>query len=165
MKLNFLLVFFLYGTLSSFAQKINDLKFVDAQELEILGRAFDNTEGLYGRLPIDMKNEYREELWNLGTNTAGVAVRFSSNAKILGVKWSLLNDFSMSHMSSTGIKGIDLYVLENDKWHHLKVSRPNGKQSSSIIVANMEGVEKEYLAYLPLYDAATAVEFACDSKE
>jgi len=162
MRSNLLITFFLCGTLS-FAQKVNDLKFVDAQELEILGRAFDNTEGLYGRLPLDMKNEYREELWYLGANTAGVAVRFSSNAKALGAKWSLLNDFSMNHMASTGIKGIDLYVLNNEKWHYLGTSRPNGKQSSSLIISNMEGIEKEYLAYLPLYDAATALEFGCDS--
>ena len=162
MKLNLSIVFFLFGLLS-FSQTIDNLKFVDAQELEILGRAFDATEGLYGRLPVDMKNEYREELWTLGAHTAGVAVRFSSNAKTLGVKWSLKNDFSMYHMTASGIKGIDLYVLENDKWHYLGTGRPGGKQSSSLIIGNMVGAEREYLAYLPLYDAATALAFGCDS--
>ena len=162
MKINLLIVFSLYGILS-FAQTIDDLKFVDAQELEILGRAFDHTEGLYGRLPLDMKDEYREELWYLGANTAGVAIRFSSNAHALGAKWSLQNNFSMNHMASTGIKGIDLYVLENGKWHYLGTGRPNGKESSSLIISNMNGAEREYLAYLPLYDAAVSLEFGCDS--
>lgn len=161
-KLNLFIVFFLCAT-GLFAQKTDHLKFVSAQELELLGRAFDNTEGLYGRLPLDMKDEYREVLWNLGKNTSGVAVRFSSNAKVLGVKWSVLNDFSMAHMASTGIKGIDLYVLENGKWHYLGIGRPVGEQFASVIIGNMEGAEREYLAYLPLYDAATSLEFGCDS--
>ena len=161
-KLNLLIAFSLFGLWSS-AQTPNNLKFVDAQDLEILGRAFDNTEGLYGRLPSDMKNEYREELWNLGANTAGVAVRFSANAEKLWVKWSLQNDFSMHHMPATGIKGIDLYILENEKWRYAGTARPSGKQSSSLIIGNMEGFEREFLAYLPLYDAAIDVQFGCDS--
>ena len=68
MKKLYLSISFFFCVMLSFAQN-----YVDVQELEILGRAFDHTEGLYGRLPVDMKDEYRPELWSLGANSAGVA--------------------------------------------------------------------------------------------
>ena len=162
-KLNLLIVFILCA-MFSFAQAISDLKFVDAQNLEVLGRAFDNTSGAYGRLPSDMQSQYRADLWELGKCTAGVAVRFSSNATVLGAKWTLLGNYTMAHMAATGQHGLDLYVLDNGKWRYLGTGIPNNNTTnlSAILIDEMEGVEREYLLYLPLYTGATKVEIGCE---
>ena len=162
-KLNLSIVFSLCA-MFSFAQTVNELKFVDALDLEILGRAFDNTSGAYGRLPSDMQSQYRAELWELGKCTAGVAVRFSSNATVLGAKWTLLGNYTMAHMAATGQHGLDLYVLDNGKWRYLGTGIPDNNTTSlsAILIDEMEGVEREYLLYLPLYTGASKVEIGCN---
>ena len=158
MKKILLIGFFFCGMLS-FAQK-----YVDIQDLEILGRAFENTEGLYGRLPLDMKSEYRPDLWSYGAHSAGVAVRFSGyNVTELLVKWSVKSNFSMKHMASSGIQGVDFYIFENGKWQYLgtghdEIRIPLASGPATIIRYMDEGKDKEFLAYLPLYNNTVKVE-------
>lgn len=156
-------ILFALLTLSVFAQKASELKYIDAQELTIINKGFENTEMLYSRLPADIKDVARKAVWDLGLNSAGIAVRFSSNAKCIGAKWTLLNNFNMAHMPGTGIRGIDLYTLEKGEWRFVGTAQPNGKESSNVFVRNMAGDEREYMAYLPLYDGVTAVAFGVDS--
>ena len=64
-------------------------------------------------------------------------------------------------MAGTGIRGIDLYRLdENDHWHFIGTAIPNGKDTTKmqIAVSDMDGRDHEYMAYLPLYDGVTSVE-------
>lgn len=144
-------------------QKASELVYVDASELTLINKGFDNTELDYSRLPLDLKDRTREAVWSLGLNSAGLAVRFSSNAHALGARWTLLNNFHMNHMAATGIRGIDLYTLEGNTWKFIGTAQPNGKESSNVFVRNMDGSDREYLAYLPLYDGVTKVEFGADS--
>ena len=144
-------------------QKASELVYVDASELTLINKGFDNTELEYSRLPLDLKDRTREAVWSLGLNSAGLAVRFSSNAHALGARWTLLNNFHMNHMAATGIRGIDLYTLEGNTWKFIGTAQPNGKESSNVFVRNMDGSDREYLAYLPLYDGVTKVEFGADS--
>lgn len=147
----------------AFGQKASELKYIDAQELMLINQGFDNTELYYSRLPEDMKSRTRKAVWDLGLNSTGLAVRFSSDAKCIGAKWTLLNNFHMSHMPGTGIRGIDLYTLDNGKWYFIGTAKPNGKESQNVFVRNMAGEMREYVAYLPLYDGVTKVEFGVDS--
>ena len=93
----------------SMAQKASELVYTDVEEFaELINKGFDNTEMRYSRLPADLKDVTRKAVWDLGLNSAGLAVRFSSNAKVMGAQWPLLNNFHMNHMPGTGIRGIDL---------------------------------------------------------
>ncbi|MDD2594531.1 MAG: SGNH/GDSL hydrolase family protein [Bacteroidales bacterium] len=150
-------------SLSVYGQKVDSLRFVDAKDLMIINKGFDNTEYDYSRLPLDMKGVIRQAVWDLGLNSAGVAVRFSSDSKCIGARWTLLNNFGMSHMAATGVKGIDLYTLDNGTWKFIGTAKPNGKESANVFVRNMVGEMREYLAYMPLYDGATKVEIGVDS--
>lgn len=131
-------------------QKASDLVYTDARELMLINQGFDNTELYYSRLPLDMKDAIRKAVWDLGLNSAGLAIRFSTNAKAIGARWTLLNNFNMAHMAGTGIRGIDLYFLdENDTWRFIGTAQPNGKESSNVFVRNMSGQMRDYMAYLP----------------
>ena len=143
------------------AQKASELKYVNAKDLMLIGQGYDNTELYYSRLPEDMKPVTRKAVWDLGLNSAGLAVRFSTDSKTIGLRWTLLNHFIMHHMAGTGIRGIDLYQLdENDHWQFIGTGIPNGKDTTKtqIVVSGMEGKLHEYMAYLPLYDGVTQVE-------
>ena len=64
----------------------------------------------YDRLPISYKDKVRKPVWDLSKSSAGITVRFHSNSTTINLKWTVLNNLDMSHMASTGIKGIDLYT-------------------------------------------------------
>ncbi len=143
------------------AQKASELKYVDARNLMLINQGYDNTALYYSRLPEDLKPVIRQGVWDLGLNSAGLAVRFSSNSRVIGFRWTLLNNFIMHHMAGTGIRGIDLYRLdENDHWQFIGTAIPNGKDSTKvqIAVSGMDGRDHDYMAYLPLYDGVTKVE-------
>ena len=149
---------------SAFGQKASDLKYTDAKELMLINQGFDNTALYYSRLPEDLKDVTRKAVWDLGLNSAGLAVRFSSDSKAIGVKWKPLNNFAMGHMAATGVKGIDLYYLnENGEWSFIATAIPRIKDCQSLIVSRMDGKMREYMAYLPLYDGVEFVEFGVDS--
>lgn len=164
-KRSFLLVLLMAVTVSaSFAQKSSELVYTDVEEFAtLINQGFDNTEMKYSRLPADMKDKTRQAVWDLGLNSAGLAIRFSSNAKCMGAQWTLLNNFHMSHMPGTGIRGIDLYTLEGGEWKFVGTAKPTGKESLNIFFKNGDGREREYLAYLPLYDGVVKLEIGVDS--
>lgn len=152
------------AALDASAQKASELAYHDASELMIINKGFDNTESLYSRLPSDLKDVTREAVWDLGMNSAGLAVRFSTDSKCIGAQWELLNNLSMAHMAGTGIRGIDLYVLdEKDNWHFVGTAQPNGKESRNVFIRNMDGKMRDFMAYLPLYDGVVKLEIGIDS--
>jgi len=196
------------------AQKVSELEFTNVKDLikqgraVMIGQAEKGTadSAYYYRLPDRMKGVVRNELWDLGKNSAGIAIRFSSNAKCIGLKWTLINNFNMAHMAGTGIRGLDIYTLADyaapsdgvDKsantgekfkeafkslgkdakkagknavntvtgkssWIYVGVVFPNGKNSSGVFVRKMDGKQREYLMYLPLYDGIENLEIGVDS--
>ena len=156
-----LLILLLVTPAPAFSQKAAELKYVDARELMLINQGYDNTELYYSRLPEDLKPVTRKAVWDLGLNSAGLAIRFSTDSRTIGVRWKLLNNFVMHHMAGTGIRGIDLYQLdENDHWQFVGTAIPNGQDTTKmqILVSGMEGKDHDYMAYLPLYDGVTSVE-------
>ena len=61
-------------------------------------------------------------------------------------------------MAATGIRGVDLYWLNDGKWQFAKCGRPaKEKHTEATIISNMEPVEREWMLYLSLYDGVTDV--------
>jgi len=135
----------------------------DASAFPLLGKATQNTATRYERLPDSLKNISRKPLWDLGKNSAGLAVRFSSNSTTIAAKWEVLFNCEMNHMTPTGIKGLDLYCLQDGKWVFVNSGRPSGKVNTATIISNMEPQQREYMLYLPLYDGVTSLAIGIDS--
>ena len=70
------------------AQKASELKYVDAEKLMLINQGYDNTELHYSRLPEDMKSSTRKAVWDLGLNSAGLAIRFSTDSKVIGFRYT-----------------------------------------------------------------------------
>ena len=142
---------------------LSQIKYYTADQFSLIGKISDNTETRYERLPNYLKDKCRPPVWNLGKNTSGLAVRFRSNSTTISAKWEVLGNISMNHMTETGIKGLDLYAWEKNKWQFVNTARPTGKMNQQIIISNMLPKEREFLLYLPLYDGLTSLYIGVDS--
>ena len=159
MKKYFLLIGFLLCSLLAKGQIV----FHDASAFPLLGKASNNMKNRYTRLPDSLSNISREPLWVLGQNSAGLAIRFRSNSTTIAAKWEALYDNNMNHMTATGIKGLDLYCLQEGKWTFVNSGRPLGKVNTATIITNMKPEEREYMLYLPLYDGVASLAIGVDS--
>ena len=152
------------------AQKSSELVYHDAKLFRIMGRtvverAMEHTDSMaYTRLPWSQKEVFRSELWDLGLHSAGIAVRFRSNSKAIGVRWTVRNNFGMNHMAATGVRGVDLYILKGDEWRYAGSGIPvSGKENEKVLILGMDGEEKEFLLNLPLYDGVVQLQVGIDS--
>ena len=106
--------------------KAAPLQYVDAQELRIINKGWDNTLRKYTRIPAYLEDSVRSTLWERSQCSSGIAVRFATDSRRVGVKYQLLWNTHMLHMADTGLKGTDLYILEGDSvWRHVNTNRPN----------------------------------------
>lgn len=140
--------------------------FYDARDYVITGTVVKDAEKPWNRLPVELKDTLREELYDLGCNTAGMSVRFASNTTSIRVKWKSVLKRRMNHMTPTGIRGLDLYVLQDDStWTFVSSVRPNvnSKNSNYSVVAGMLPKDREYMMYLPLYDGVDSLYIGVDS--
>lgn len=143
----------------------DSLTYHDASTLPLLGTLAPDALNAYTRIPDSLKADMRPELWALGQNSAGLAVRFRSNASTIGAAWHSRNKFNMNHMTATGIRGLDLYVLDdNGQWTTMGSARPNffKHNTRTIVMTDMEPKMREYMLYLSLYDGVDSLFIGTD---
>jgi len=141
----------------------------DVKHLGIEGKGWLDTESLYDRLPLKAKGRVSTAVWGLSRCSAGLYVRFATNAKVVQVRWALNgairvepasngapDAFSLRNMPATGASGIDLYVKDKKgTFQFLGNARP--KDVVSIAKFDLPGGE-EYVLYLPLYNGIKHLE-------
>jgi hypothetical protein len=95
-----------------------------------------------------------EAVWNLSRHSAGMALRFRTNAREVWVDYDLLSDrLDMPHMPATGVSGTDLYAAaEGGALRWVQVSRPTEQHVQSQLAAGIDAADREYTLYLPLYN-------------
>ena len=141
--------------LSQNPEKKDTLKYFDGQSFAIIGKY--HSEKNYARFPMEYKNKVRSDVWDLGQNSAGISIRFRSNASVISVRWTLLADNNMDHMPSTGIKGVDLYAYVDNHWKYVNTGRVKGKVNEFTLVKTSDNIYREYLLNLPLYDGVDSL--------
>lgn len=126
----------------------------------IEGQAWpDQVSSRYDRLPSKAEQIVRKPVWNLSKQSAGLLIRFRSNASNILVRYQVNGNIAMRHMPATGVSGVDLYAKNSDgKWvwckgnysfkdtikYNFKNIRPNDKYHKK---------GREYHLYLPLYNS------------
>lgn len=134
------------------------VKFINADSLPLFGKGGWQTESRYQRLPSYLKGAIREQLWYLGTQSAGLYIRFATNSPFINARWSTTYNNSMAHMSQTGTKGMDLYTLRGGRWVFTGSAIPTGQKSSVQITSGIDSGMHEYMLYMPLYDNMASLE-------
>ncbi len=146
----FILLFFI-----SFAAISQDTLWTNVETLGIEGKGFANTEHYYDRLPKEAKNTVREGVWNLSHHSAGMLLRFYTNAPQFFVKWQLIHSkLELPHIAATGVSGIDMYVLDNaNTYLFMGCGIPKTTESTAVFKAGTQANHSfSYLLNFPLYN-------------
>ena len=110
--------------------------FTDASAFPVYGKVSDATKTRYQRLPAALEGVSRDPVWYLGTQSAGLYIRFRSNSTA---------------------------ILVDGAWKHAGVGRPSQeKTSTDCLVRNMTPEWREYMLYLSLYDGVDSLEIGID---
>ena len=137
--------------------------FTDASAFPVYGKASEATKTRYQRLPAALEGVSRDAVWRLGTQSAGLYLRFRSNSTSIHARWTSTYGSQLSNMNPTGVRGLDLYILVDGVWRHAGVGRPSDdKTTTYCMVKNMTPEEREYMLYLSLYDGVDALEIGVD---
>ena len=142
----------------------NGVKWIDGRYLPLEGRAFNDTEHYYDRLPAGVTTNVNKGVRSMKHHTSGMLFRFRTDSPKLTFKWVPYNaGLSMDHMPSTGMSGIDVYRFDTEKgkWLYVKTGRIwDGKKGGSLAIAWNPG--DACLVNLPLYNGIRSFELGID---
>lgn len=158
--IGFLTIIFLFQFTN--AQEDKNIKWwnpTDTNSLVVEGQAWpDQVASRYHRLPKQAEEIVRAAVWNLSKHSAGLSLRFRSDAESITVRYKVKGNHAMPHMPATGVSGVDLYAKTSDgdwRWYRGKYSFSDTIQYR---YSNINPKEKyhekgrEYQLYLPLYN-------------
>jgi len=130
----------------------NGVRWIDGTKLPIEGRAFDDVDHYYDRLPSGVTAKVNGGVRSMKHHTAGMQFRFTTDSETLHFKWVPYNPrLAMDHMPSTGVSGIDVYQLTKDgKWRYVKTGRISNAKGGSLTIPWTPGTP--CLVNLPLYN-------------
>src|SRR5690606_9913417 len=103
--------------------------------------------------------ELRPAVKQLLTNSAGLAISFTTNSTRIAAKWCTDERKPGNNMTAIAYEGLDLYIKRDGKWQFAGVGRPASSTCNEyMLVENMEPGVKECLLYLPLYDETVSLQ-------
>jgi lysophospholipase L1-like esterase len=156
---HFCLIVFLIG--STFNVKSQSIKWINPanNSIDVIdGRSWDRseTENIYDRLPFKAKELVRKPLWDLSKQSAGLKIRFRTNATEIKIRYALSGSLAMPHMPTTGVSGIDLYASLGKQSIWLKgnytFADTTSWQFTKPDKISDTGSGIEYTLFLPLYN-------------
>jgi len=133
----------------------------DIRHCDVEGRGWTDTKAFYDRLPAKAEKIVRKPVWNLSRHSAGMCVRFMTDAPTIHARWELrIERLSMPHMPATGVSGLDLYVRTGGgRWRWLANGRPTEFPVNTVkLIDGIPSGMREYMLYLPLYNGVKSVE-------
>lgn len=166
------LIILLILTVSGQWSMVNGQTWHDASEggFHIFGQGWPQlSQKKFQRLPITEKSKLNNvALWNASQLSAGLYVRFRTDATSISVRFTLTKQAVQHYnISSFGQSGVDLYARSDDgktfHWlgNHLNYGfgTPATANFRNIVPQNMEGnKECEYMLYMPNFNGVSKLE-------
>lgn len=156
------LVLNLLAVVTSFAQAPQQYTWRDpaASEFPVIeGQAWPaQTAAPYDRFPARAEKTLDPNVWNISHSSAGLYIKFRTNATSLVVRYAVKGALQMTHMPATGVSGIDMYAIDpNGQWKWAPATHSFGdtivyRFSNLMVSREFPGREYEYRLYLPLYN-------------
>ena len=139
------------------------IRWIDARDLDVEGRAWNDTKSFFDRLPARAEGKVPGAVWTLSQKSAGMCVRFVTDATALRFRWELTSPevsmLALPHMPATGVSGLDVYAkTDSGQWRWLAVARPTQLSNQVEVVKDLSPGMREYLIYLPLYNGTKSLE-------
>jgi lysophospholipase L1-like esterase len=167
-----LLLLFVFNI--SFAQDTTEIKWWNPANSEfpvISGQFWSNEiKSVYNRLPERAEESVRRAVWRLSKQSAGLSIRFWTNANSIHVKYKVRGNVSMPHMPSTGVSGLDLYGKSHDgEWLRCWGSYAVDKASNYHFIIDEDSDAysnhgNEYQLFLPLYNEIETLEIGVNKE-
>ena len=120
----------------------------------------------YHRIAESVKPQLRDAVWSLSKNSAGLTIRFYSNAPTISIRYKLENGTNMHNMAPMGSSGVDLYSLDAQGYERW-CAAPSGivirrgdesKYTYRDLVYDNNNKEGHlYELYLPLYNTVSSL--------
>src|SRR3954451_6410732 len=135
-------------------------RWYDIRPLGVEGQGWAETKAPFDRLPARAEGLVRDPVWGLGRQSAGLCVRFVTDAPEIKARWTLTSrQLALPHMAATGVSGLDLYAKLDGRWRWAGVGRPEqAPTNTATLAAGLPEGRREYLLYLPLYNGVSSVE-------
>ncbi len=142
------------------SQEQEGLRWFDARQLGVEGQGWTENKSPYDRLPTKAEGKVRDAVWGLSRDSAGMCVRFVTDATTIHARWTLTKaKLEMPHMAATGVSGLDLYAKDDKgRWRWVAVGKPTAQTTTQKLAEGITPGKREYLIYLPLYNGVSSVE-------
>lgn len=119
----------------------------------IEGKGWEKTHTHFTRLPDSAQGVVPDPVWNLSLQSAGLVVRFKTDAPEVHARHTVSGNLTMPHMTTVGSSGLDLYAKdEKGVWRWAGFSKPDAKEYNQALLKGASPELREYLLYLPLYN-------------
>jgi hypothetical protein len=154
------LTFLLAMAITALAQ--NETQWRDVTEWGVEGRGWADQERKrwFDRFPAKAEGKVTKAVWNLSRHSAGMMVRFKTDATTIQAKWTLLSSrLGMPHMPPSGVSGLDLYARDaKGQWRWAAATKPNKQDMEATLLSGIAPGMREYALYLPLYNGIESLE-------
>ena len=144
----------------------DEISWYNVQDWGVEGKGWTDTKRYFDRLPSRAEGVVRKAVWDLSRHSAGMRVRFISEAQQIHVRYKLLLDrLALPHMPATGVSGLDLYAEDAqgiERW--VSVVKPTETEIKTSIAEKLIPGRRMYTLYLPLYNGVESLEIGV-SKE
>ncbi len=146
-------------------QDTDQVRYFNVEDWGIEGKGWQNTQRYFQRLPDHAEGSVREPVWSLAQHSAGMSVRFRTNAPKIMIRASLLSqNLAMPHMPATGVSGFDLYgKIEEGNFQWAGVNKPEAGEDTYTLIDQMDPEPRTYQLYLPLYNGVEKLEIGVPS--
>jgi hypothetical protein len=139
-----------------------DAQWHDVTSWGVEGRGWGDQERKrwFDRLPAKAEKTVTPAVWGLSRDSAGMMVRFKTNANSIYCRYDLLKaNLAMPAMPATGVSGLDLYARdEKGQWKWVTCTKPDKQHVETVMIGGLTPGEHEFAAYLPLYNGIEKLE-------
>lgn len=112
----------------------------------------------YDRFPQRAEKGLRSAVWYLSEESAGLVIRFRTNARDIMIRYGVARKLAMPHMPSTGVSGLDLYARSPSGNWEWAGGKYHFGDTITYHYSSLKPGEREYDLYLPLYNKVTWLE-------
>ena len=155
------IIIFLFVCITGAALAQDNVTWHDVTRWGVEGRAWEEQERKrwFDRFPAKAEGMVTGAVWNLSRHSAGMMVRFKTDANAIHARWNLLNSrLGMPHMPPSGVSGLDLYARDDTgKWRWAAATRPNKQEMQAALLTGIAPGMREYAIYLPLYNGTESL--------
>lgn len=140
-------------------------KFVEASDLTLTGKIFEDTPNPYHRLDtVRYKGFTKTE--NLQVRmSSGIACAFRTDSRVITVLTEYAVPGYPNNTNGISARGYDLYVRRDGKWIYAasQVNKAGRLGDNLVLLSGLDGKSHDFLMYLPLYSEEHSIRIGVES--